>query len=68
LSAKKIINESRWKDKLESVNKSSLIFSLPTEEIAELNKYLVNNNISVSAVIPTRSLEHYFLKITEDAT
>jgi len=67
-SAKKIINESRWKDKLESVNKSSLIFSLPTEEIAELNKYLVNNNISVSAVIPTRSLEHYFLKITEDAT
>jgi ABC-type multidrug transport system ATPase subunit len=67
-SAKKVISESQWNNKLESTNKSSLIFELPAEEIAGLNKFLVNNNILVSAVIPTRSLEHYFLKITEDST
>ena len=44
-----------------------MIFKLATEEIAELNKFLVNNNISVNAVIPKRSLEEYFLKITEEA-
>ncbi|MFC2103308.1 ABC transporter ATP-binding protein, partial [Bacteroidota bacterium] len=66
--ALKVINESRWKDKFDSANKTSIIFNLPSEEIAELNKYLVGNDISVSAVIPTRSLEHYFLKITEAAT
>jgi ABC-2 type transport system ATP-binding protein len=67
-SAKKVISESQWNNKLESTNKTSLIFELPAEEIAGLNKFLVNNNILVSAVIPTRSLEHYFLKITEDST
>lgn len=67
-SAKKVIGESQWNDKLESTGKANLIFSITPEEIALLNKHLVNNNILVSAVIPTRSLEHYFLKITEDAS
>ena len=66
-SAKHLINQSRWSDKIESFTKNKLIFNLPSEEIAALNKYFVDNNISVSAVIPTRSLEEYFLKITVDA-
>lgn len=63
-----IVSSSGWKDKLEYHAKTSLIFSLENKEIAQLNKYLVENNIAVSAVIPTRSLEDYFLKITEEST
>lgn len=63
-----IVSASGWKDKLEYHAKTSLIFSLENNEIAHLNKYLVDNNIAVSAVIPTRSLEDYFLKITEEST
>ena len=66
-TAKELINNSVWSDKMESVNNDKMIFKMPTEEIAELNRFLVNNNISVNAVIPMRSLEEYFLKITEEA-
>ena len=66
-SAIQLISQSRWDDKLETTTNSNLVFNLSSEEIAALNKYFVDNDISVSAVIPTRSLEEYFLKITEDA-
>jgi ABC-2 type transport system ATP-binding protein len=66
-SAKHLISQSRWDDKIESFTKNKLIFNLSSEEIAALNKYFVDNDILVSAVIPTRSLEEYFLKITVDA-
>ena len=66
-SAKQLISQSRWDDKLESTSNKKLIFNISSEEIAVLNKYFVDNDISVSAVIPTRSLEEYFLKITVDA-
>lgn len=65
-SAKQLINQSRWDNKVESFTNNKLIFNLSSEEIAKLNKYFVDNDISVSAVIPTRSLEEYFLKITVD--
>lgn len=61
----KLINESAWKEKLNSYSSTAFLFNLEKEETAELNKYLNNNNISVSAVVPTRSLEEYFLSITE---
>ena len=59
------INLSAWKDKFVSSNKDSLTFELAKNEIPELNKYLVKKNFAVSAVIPVRSLEDFFLKITE---
>ena len=65
-SAKQLISQSRWKNKIESSTNNKLIFNLSSEEIAKLNKYFVDNDISVSAVIPTKSLEEYFLKITVD--
>jgi ABC-2 type transport system ATP-binding protein len=61
-----LLNQSQWKNKLESQAKSVFMFSLENIEIADLNKYLVENGIAVSAVIPTRSLEDYFLKITDE--
>ncbi|MCZ7610447.1 MAG: ABC transporter ATP-binding protein [Ignavibacterium sp.] len=65
---KELIWQSGWKEKFESNTKSVFIFSLENHEISQLNKYLVDNNISISAVIPKRSLEDYFLKITEEAS
>jgi hypothetical protein len=40
-------------------------FELTKNEIAELNKYLIEKGFAVSAIIPVRSLEDFFLKITE---
>lgn len=66
-AAERFINESRWKDKLESRTKNVFIFSLNSKEIAPLNSYLVENGVGVHALVPTRSLEEYFLQITEKA-
>jgi ABC-type multidrug transport system ATPase subunit len=41
---------------------------MPHDRIAELNRILVNANIPVSALVPKRSLEEYFLTITEGAS
>jgi len=61
-----LLAQSDWKNKLESNAKTVFMFSLENDEIANLNKYLVENGIAVSAVVPTRSLEDYFLKITDE--
>ena len=63
---KNLISQTSWSGKLESNAKSLFMFSLENNEIAELNKYLVQNGVAVNAVIPTRSLEDYFLKITDE--
>ena len=63
--AKNIIQNNKWINKLNSITKNKMIFSLKQDEIAPLNKHLVENNIMVSAVVPKRSLEEYFLQITE---
>lgn len=62
-----LISQSAWASKLETNAKSVFIFSLQSDEISMLNKYLVDNGVGVNAVIPTRSLEDYFLKITDEA-
>ncbi len=61
----RLINESAWKEKLNSSSSTTFLLYLEKDETAGLNKYLNDNNISVSAVVPTRSLEEYFLSITE---
>ncbi len=60
-----VINLTTWKDNIKSKEKNLITFEMNNHEIAALNKYLVENNVNVSAVIPIRSLEDYFLKITE---
>ena len=65
-SAKHLISQSRWDKKVDSFKNNKLILNLSPEEIAVINKFFVDNDIAVSAVVPTRSLEEYFLKITED--
>ena len=65
---KAFISNTAWIDKFESNINGKVVFLLKPEEIHVLNKYLVDNNIAVSAVIPTRSLEEYFLNITQKAS
>lgn len=63
--AKQSIHYSMWAENLKTTEKNNLIFEMKQEEISALNKYLVENDIEVYSIVPTRSLENYFLKITE---
>ena len=62
---KNILNNTSWINKIESSANNKIVFSLTNDEIPKLNRYLIENNIEVSSVIPARSLEQYFLNITE---
>lgn len=64
-TAKTIIQNSAWKEKLVSSTNRELSFELIYNDIPELNKFFVENGFSVSSIIPVRSLEDFFLKITE---
>jgi ABC-2 type transport system ATP-binding protein len=63
--AMEIINNMNWKERIKSSSKNQITFDLTKEEIIDLNKLFIEKGIAVSAIIPVRSLEDYFLKITE---
>lgn len=63
--ALQFVNESTWQEKIKTTSKSEMNFELTKNEIVELNKYLIEKGVAVSAIIPVRSLEDFFLKITE---
>jgi ABC-2 type transport system ATP-binding protein len=63
----KILKQSKWNEKYFSTENNYLIFEMDKSEIHELTKFFINNNIELSAVIPMRSLEDYFLNITEES-
>jgi ABC-2 type transport system ATP-binding protein len=64
---KSVLQSTKWYNKIESIKGRELNLNLEQNEIPELNKYLVDNGINVSAIIPVRSLEDYFLSITAEA-
>jgi ABC-2 type transport system ATP-binding protein len=63
-----LLNGTAWVNKLDTAVNGKFIFNLSPDEVPLLNKYLVQNDIMVAAVIPTRSLEEYFLSITQKAS
>ena len=65
--AKTLLSTTVWISKAESFSLQNIIFTLEKNEIASVNKFLVENEIKVGAIIPTRSLEQYFLTITDKA-
>lgn len=65
--ADNLIKNSQWMGKTESVTSNKIIMLLSPQQVAPLNKFLIQNDVEVSAVIPARSLEEYFLNITEKA-
>jgi len=60
-----IISCSKWNDAFKKRDNSGLIFELNKDELHLINRFLLENEVAVSALIPSRSLEDYFLKITE---
>lgn len=64
-SAEMIVNESNLKEKITEQYDNSIIFNLNKEEIADVNKFFVEKGIQVEAIVPKRSLEEYFLQLTE---
>ena len=67
-AAGQVIKESKWIAKLKTSSNNRLVFTLMQNEISELNTFLVQKGVRVNALIPTRSLEDYFLNITEKET
>ena len=65
---KSLLDNTAWINKLDTAVNGKLILNLSPDEVPLLNKYLVQNDIMVGAVIPTRSLEEYFLNITQKAS
>jgi ABC-type multidrug transport system ATPase subunit len=61
INASRIVVSAHKKD-------SSIECTMPHDRVAELNRILVNANIPVNALVPKRSLEQYFLTITEGAS
>jgi ABC-2 type transport system ATP-binding protein len=66
--ANDLVENSQWKNNFVETFEKSVILKLEHEEAADLNKYLIESGIMVNGVIPTRSLEEYFLKITEESS
>ncbi len=60
-----LLKTSIWNGCIKSAEGNEIILDIDRSQIAELNKYLIQNNVEVSALIPSRSLEEYFLKITD---
>lgn len=63
--AMKALKESQWMQNYTSTSADELYFEMNEEDIPKLNKYLVLKDVAVKAFVPMRSLEEYFLKITE---
>jgi ABC-2 type transport system ATP-binding protein len=66
--AKSVLLNSLWNQKLKGITNNKMELAIGNSDVAMLNRFLVENGIDVSSIIPTRSLEEYFLKITEEAS
>ncbi|MFH1196674.1 MAG: ABC transporter ATP-binding protein [bacterium] len=60
-----VISNSHYSEYVKEKAQNEIILSLHKDELPGLNKYLVENGIQVNSLIPARSLEDFFLKITE---
>jgi len=58
------IRQSRWAEQLQQVNSHQLVLRLHKDQLAQLNKDLVNMDIEVTGFQPGNSLEKYFLSLT----
>ena len=62
-----LISQQKYVKSVKQPN-SVLEVSMPVEQVGALNALLVNAGIEVYSLIPRRTLEDYFLSITEGAT
>lgn len=60
------IRESQLQSNFLENDDESLVLELQKDKISEVNRFLVQNNFSASEIYPRKSLEEYFLRITEE--
>jgi len=60
----KLINTSIWTNYYQSNDRNNISFQIEKQLIPELTKFLVENEVQISSVVPKKSLEDYFLRIT----
>ncbi len=65
--AQNALAQTPFKEHLTEVRGSQLIFSVTEQKIPGLIHLLTTAGIKITAVIPRRSLEDFFLKITEES-
>jgi len=63
LAAEKI-KQSQWAGNLQQVNEGQLVLQVHKDQLAQLNKAMVDMNIAVTGFKPGHSLEKYFLSLT----
>ncbi len=63
-SALSIINGSEYQQNFKSIEKNKIFLSLQRNKVPELNKFLVQNNVDILSITPTRTLEEFFLSLT----
>ena len=59
------VKNSKWAEVYKTSLKNELQFDMLKSDVAELNRYLNDKGFMVGSVVPVRSLEDFFLKITE---
>ena len=59
------IKNSKWAEVYKTSVKNEMQFDMLKRDVAELNRYLNDKGFMVGSVVPVRSLEDFFLKITE---
>lgn len=62
-----LIENSEWSSSFKSSENNYLLFEIEKVKIPALTKFFVTNNLNLTAIIPIRSLEDYFLRITEES-
>jgi ABC-type multidrug transport system ATPase subunit len=60
------IKESKWAADVQQVSNTALTLQLHRDEVAQLNRDLVNMGIDVLSLEPRNSLEEYFLSLTSN--
>lgn len=61
-----VLNGTAWAGRIIKSNRERIFFKINKDEIPELNAFMVGQNMPVFAIEPVRSLEEFFLQITED--
>lgn len=68
LKTRKLITESQWNSKFKNSDGEKFNFQLTQQEIPEFTSFLTGSGSKIFAIEPIRSLEEYFLQITENET
>jgi ABC-2 type transport system ATP-binding protein len=66
--AKQLIQNSSWISNLKLSTNSHMDFNISKEEISALTKFLIQKDVRVFSVKYKRTLEDYFLKLTNEQT